>query len=972
MGNRFLCVSLLLLSTLLFPLQRDWAQGAGKVPEVRERLSLDAGWHFSLANSWDPDENFGFGTTAFTFGKAGQSDGPASPRFDDRTWRVVDLPHDWAVELPFDSRGDTNHGSKAIGRHFPQNSTGWYRRTFTLPASDEGRRISVAFDGVYRDSRVWVNGFYLGREASGYASFSYDMTDYLNYGGTNTIVVEANATDEEGWFYEGAGIYRHVWLVKTTPTHVARDGVFVTCTLADEVSANPGAVVKAQVMVANESNEDARLMVSAEVRDATGKVVAASEAQPLQVPVAGDAELAVTLPVSHAHLWSLEDPYLHTLVTTVRNGDVVVDRYVTTIGIRSARFDPDHGFFLNGKHVELKGTNDHQDHAGVGVALPDDLNTFRVKQLKAMGSNAIRTAHNPPTPELLDACDRLGMLVLDENRMMGTTPEDYGQLRRLILRDRNHPSVILWSVGNEEWALEGSAYGERITRDVEAYARRLDPSRGATVAMSSSGGGVSLSSEVLGFNYFVQHHIDAMHARFPSRPVVGTEESSSEHTRGVYADDREHQHLVAYDFETVKQHASVEEAWQYHVARPFSAGLFYWTGFDYRGETTPFGWPAINSQFGMLDTCGFFKDNAFLLQSWWTAKPMVHLLPHWDWAGKEGQPIDVRVYSNATAVELTLNGKSLGRKPMPPNAHLEWKVPYQPGVLAARGYSAAGQEMASDRVETTSAPVRIELVPDTSVLAADGRSLTMVTVRARDAKGRLVPGAASAVTFQIAGPGAILGVGNGDPSSHEADKVVEAVRAIAVSGWKTHSVDLSRPSGPEAMPDFDDSTWERARDPRWDEHRVDPEASVYRGSFTLPDLAQGTTAEAFTLVLRAVGETQSIYVNGHALADNLHFDATGYEYALSALLVHAGKNTIAIYATRFSRENGRRQGFRWYEGGPAAVRAVTPAGVYRRSLFNGFAQVIVQSAARDGEITLTGSSPGMVAGDTKVRVGGGR
>ncbi len=278
----------------------------------------------------------------------------------------------------------------------------------------------------------------------------------------------------------------------------------------------------------------------------------------------------------------------------------------------------------------------------------------------------------------------MGMLVLDENRMMGTTAEDFDHLKRLIVRDRNHPSVILWSLGNEEWSLEWSEFGERLTRDMTAFVKRLDPTRRSTVALSGSGGGNSLAVDVLGFNYFRQHKIDKMHARFPDRPVVGTEESSSEHTRGIYADDLAHQHLVAYDFEADGKHASVEDAWRYHLARPFSAGLFYWTGFDYRGEPTPFDWPAISSQFGMLDTCGFFKDNAYLVQSWWSDKPMVHLLPHWNWPNREGQPIDVRVYSNAAAVELFLNDKSLGRKTMPRDSHLEWKVAYEPGRSGRR------------------------------------------------------------------------------------------------------------------------------------------------------------------------------------------------------------------------------------------------------------------------------------------------
>ena len=951
---------LALLICAAFTLQGHAQPAQTGAANVRERIPMDTGWRFALGNAADQHKDFDFATIPFFFAKAGYGDGPASPKFDDRTWRTVNLPHDWAVELPFDRRGDGNHGSKAIGRNFPENSVGWYRKTFTIPAEDFGRRIGIAFDGVYRDSQVWVNGFYIGTEPSGYSSFHYDITDYLNYGGTNAIVVRVNATLEEGWFYEGAGIYRHVWLTKTGPLHVAHDGTFVSATVADPTAAHPKAQVTAQVTVRNDSESSAHFTIDEEIEDAAGKSAGLSITYDAAAPAAVSSDYSATIPVHDAHLWSLEDPYLYKLITTISIRDKVVDRYETAFGIRTIRFDPDHGFFLNGKRVEIKGTDDHQDHAGVGVAVPDALNAFRVERLKAMGSNAIRTSHNPPTPELLDACDRLGMLVLDENRRMGVSPEDYGQFRRLIVRDRNHPSVVLWSIGNEEWSLEWTAFGERITRDMQAFGKRLDPTRPFTVALSGSGAGSSLSADVLGFNYYVQHHIDEMHARFPLKPIVGTEESSSEHTRGIYADDLEHQHLVAYDFEADGHHASVEDSWRYYLARPFAAGLFYWTDFDYRGETTPFEWPAIGSQFGMLDTCGFFKDNAYLLQSWWTEKPMVHLLPHWNWPGKEGQPIDVRVYSNADAIEVFLNGKSLGRKAMPRNSHLEWKVAYEPGILVARGYDAAGNEVASDTVATAGPAAAIQLIPNAARIAADGESVSVVAVRVNDAAGRMSPTAGNLVSFSLTGPGKIIGSGNGDPASHEPDKYIETVRAVPVAEWRTRSID-SRADGPETAPGFDDTSWEKARDPRWDERRVDPPASVYRGAFTLPADAEDAV---ITLVLRSVGETQSIYLNGHALGLNLRRDPVGYSYTLDRGLLQLGRNVVTIFATRFNDKG--TQLFHWYGPGPAAVQIVTPAPQWKRSAFNGLAQVIVQSTPQAGKIRLTAASPGLAPAEIEI------
>ena len=921
----------------------------------RERVRLDADWRFALGHAYNTSEDFDYSTVPFFFAKAGYGDGPASPKFDDRTWRLLDLPHDWAVELPFDQRGSENHGSKAIGIQFPENSVGWYRKTFTISKEDLGKRFEIEFDGVYRDATVWVNGFQLGVEPSGYSSFHYDLTDYLNYSGPNVIAVRVNATVEEGWFYEGAGIYRHVWLTKTAPVHVAHDGTFVTTNIQDPLSSHPNAEVTATATIQNDGDQAASITVEEQVKNMDGEIIASATSTAENLSSKDSHDLTATLKVANASLWSIEKPYLHTLTTIVRVGGAVVDSYTTKFGIRTLRFDPNEGFFLNGRHVELKGTADHQDHAGVGIAVPDMLNEFRIGRLKKMGSNAIRTAHNPPAPELLDACDRLGMLVIDENRMMGTTPDLYDHLKRLVIRDRNHPSVILWSVGNEEWALENSLYGERLTREMQAFIKRLDPTRLSTVALSSSGSGNSLSTDVFGFNYFIQHDIDALHKRFPDRPIVATEESSSAHTRGIYFDDLLHKHIVAYDYETTGKHASVEDAWRFHIARPFSSGLFYWTGFDYRGETSPFGWPAISSPTGLLDTCGFFKDSAFLVQSWWAEKPMVHLLPHWTWPGKEGQPIDVRVYSNAASVELFLNRKSLGRKLMPRNSHLEWKVLYEPGKLLAVGYDSAGIEVGTDIAQTTTEPAKINLTPSQTSIAADGMAVSVVTVQVRDSKNRIVPDSGNLITFALKGPGKIIGVGNGDPASQEADRYVDQVRSIKVADWRTRVVD-AKPTSDELGTSNDDSGWEKARDTRWNEKRIDPPMSIFRGSFDLVEPASGAKVR---LALRGVGAAQSIYINAHLLGNDLPFQATGYEFSLDKGLLLSGRNTVTIVATRLSTQQKRDQLFRWDLAGPAAIQIITPAPAWRRSVFNGLAQVIVQSTLESGSIELLGISPGL-------------
>jgi beta-galactosidase len=928
---------------------------AKAVAEVagRERLSMDFGWRFAFGNATDPSKDFDAGSSFFSYlAKAGSGAGAAAVDFDDRGWRVLNVPHDWAVEVPFDSRASSSHGYKAIGRNFPENSTGWYRKTFSIPASDLGRHVTVQFDGVFRDSQVWINGFYLGREASGYTSFSYDLSDYLNYGGENVIAVRVDASLEEGWFYEGAGIYRHVWLTKTAPLHVAQWGTFVTSDVGEG-----SAEITARTTVNNDGTNPAAFSIQQTIEDADGKRIARGEVAGLELKPGTSAEWPCVLEVSNPNLWSVETPYLYKLVTRVMQAGAEVDRYETPFGIRTLRWDANEGFFLNGKRVELKGTCDHQDHAGVGVAVPDELNAYRVAQLKKMGSNAIRTSHNPPTPELLDACDRLGMLVMDENRAMGTTPQIYSELDRFMKRDRNHPCVVIWSLGNEEWGIESNPKGTRVTATMQAHAQLLDPTRRFTAADSGGWGqGTSISIDVMGFNYYTHGDGDAYHKQFPDKPCVATEDASTVSTRGIYFPDPDHQHLTAYDVNKPSWAVLAEESWTHYAARPWVGGLFQWTGFDYRGEETPFYWPAISSQFGILDTCGFPKDNFYYYQAWWSDHPVLHLLPHWNWPGKEGQEIDVWCHGNCDEVELFLNGESQGRKTMKPNSHLQWKVKYAPGTLLARGYKN-GQEIITDKVETTGAPEALLLSPHKSTLKADGEDVSVITVQVNDDQNRLVPTAGNEIAFEIAGPGRIIGVGNGDPSSHEPDDYVETVKAVQIMNWRMKAVD-SGANRPEVAADFDDSGWENiftGRDlyghPEYNVSQVGPR--VYRGAFELPALSDGTVAE---LACTPIADGQGVYVNGQALPPNLAIDKN---------MLHPGRNVIAIVATAPGWV-GRPGDHQHEAGSPALFRLTTPAAQWKRSLFNGLAQVIVQSTGEPGEITLTAKSPGVTDAGLKL------
>jgi beta-galactosidase len=753
-------------------------------------LCLDRGWRFALGHATDPSRDFEFARDR-SLVKSGEARGAASPGFDDGAWQAIDLPHDWALDLPLDPKDDREvceHGFQAIGPDHPEHSVGWYRRTFDVPRSDLGRRISVEFDGVFRDSVVWINGHRLGRHASGYMSFRYDLSDLLNYGGSNMLVVRADATCWEGWWYEGAGIYRHVWLVKTDPIHVGHWGTFVTSQVR-----GTRAIVTVRTTVVNDGDERSTIDLKSEISNTESQISAV-----VTLPAWSQREVIQKLPVKNPKLWSPAEPSIYMLRTAVLRkqdepqrrrvaerraksqplsasprlgGSIICDEHETTFGIRTTKWDATHGLLLNGRPLKIKGACNHQNHAGVGIAMPDRLFELRIEKLKAMGCNAYRCSHYPVAPELLDACDRLGMLVLAENRIADTGPQFFEDFRSMILRDRNHPSIILWSIGNEEHTIQWTRTGERIGRTVVRLAHQLDPTRAVTAAMHDRGLGEGFANvvDVHGWNYIKVGDIEAFHERRPGQPLMLSEEGSTCCTRGVYADDPQRGYVSAYDIRTPKWGSTAESWWSFVAARPWIAGGFVWTGFDYRGEPIPYKWPCTSSHFGLMDLCGFPKDNYYYLKSWWTEETVLHLLPHWNWRGKEGQPIDVRVFSNCDEVELLLNGRNLGRKDVPRNAHVAWSVTYEPGTLEARGYRA-GKLVATAKVETTGEPERIVLTPDRPIIAADGQDIASITVSVVDAEGRPVPTADDLVHFEVSGCGRFLGVGNGDPSSHESDK----------------------------------------------------------------------------------------------------------------------------------------------------------------------------------------------------------
>ena len=776
-SRRELLYAGLALSTSSMLARSAWARSAASLASgsasaealaalsPREQLLFDFGWKFQMGHGTDPAHDLGFGNSQGDFAKTGDFDF-AKAKFDDSKWRSLNLPHDWAVELPF-VRDDVqnSHGFKPVGRRYPETSVGWYRREFQIPASDLGRRVSVEFDGAFRSVLIFVNGCFIGRNDNGYAPFRFDLTDFLNYGAKNYIVARVDASFGDGWFYEGAGIYRHVWLTKTDSLHLGKwESTVRTSLIGNTAALNLGTVV------CNEGKEAESAKVTWKILDSAGKTVATAEAPAQSIPVDGSVAFSATAKLTNPALWSVDAPNLYTAIVTVETVSKTRDAEQVNFGVRTAVFDADKGFSLNGKALKIQGTCNHQDHAGVGAAVPDRLQAFRLAVLKEMGGNAVRTSHNMPTPEWVDACDRMGMMMMCETRQMSSSPEGLAQLEAMVKRYRNSPSIILWSVGNEEWQLQESMaeQGAKIAATMVRRCHELDPTRVVSAAVNGTNKrGVSDAFDIIGFNYNLKNP-DEFHKANPKRPIYGSETSSAISTRGVYSTDPLRNTVNAYD-SVVPWGETAEEWWKFYGTRDWASGGFAWTGFDYRGEPTPYGWPSINSQFGIVDMCGFPKDTFYYYKAWWGAEPTLHLFPHWNFAGKEGEILPIWVYSNLDEVELFVNGTSLGSQKVPHLGHVEWKAKYEPGVIEARG-SKDGKVVLVEKHETTGPTVSIRLTSDRTEIDADGEDVAVLKVEALDKEGRPVPTASNLISFKVSGDGTLIGVGNGDPNCQESDK----------------------------------------------------------------------------------------------------------------------------------------------------------------------------------------------------------
>lgn len=671
---------------------------------------------------------------------------------DKKRWSKINIPHDFIVGKNFSKEEWDAQG-------FLPSSIGCYRKVFTVGEELFGKKISLEFEGVSRNCTIWVNGHLLLNHFSGYTSFWLDMTDCLNYGEENVIFIKVDAREYEGWWYEGAGIYRHVWYTVTDRVHVDRWGTYVKTPVITPESAT----VEIETTIKNETAHEAQSNIETAIYDKTGKK-AASQKTAFNIAAQSSIVVKQSLEVNEPLLWDLDSPNLYTAKTIIENHDT----YETVFGIRSIEFTHD-GFFLNGHHVIIKGTCNHQDFAGLGIALPDSINEYKIKRLLKMGSNAYRSSHHPATPAILDACDRLGMLVMDENRKLDSSKRGLEDLDALVLRDRNHPSVIMWCLENEE-CIEGTKIGKQITATLRDRVHAMDPTRPTTAAINHCWNNNNYEEcvDFMGYNYGQRdgQYIKDM-KQYPDRMIICTESTSSTTTRGIYEDDAIRGYCTSYETNLAPWCCTHERSWLDLLENPRLTGMFVWTGFDYRGEPTPYSWPCINSHFGIMDTCGLPKDAYFYYKSIWTDEPMVHFMPHWN-LKKNGEKVTVRLFSNCESIELVLNGRSLGEKKMILNSHLDWDVEFEEGTLCAIG-KIDNHEAARFSRTTSLNPKKIELWCDRNTVTGDGCDTLVVYASVKDEKGNVVPYADNEITFNISG-GILAGVGNGDPADHASDK----------------------------------------------------------------------------------------------------------------------------------------------------------------------------------------------------------
>lgn len=710
---------------------------------MREKILMNTGYKFIAEDIANPP-SFGHKET-YMMSKSVRGRGPASPSYYDSDWADVVLPHDYVIDGEYAPEHNGPHGSL-------HRDNAWYRRQFALDSTDADKKLSLIFEGVGKNTQIWINGHLMGSNSSMYNTFEIDFTAVAKVPGINTLAVYINNADFEGWWYEGAGIYRNVWLLKTNSLRLNWWNNYIH---SEHIKDNDFKVY-ANGVLENYSATDRDVTLKFYIKESKNTV----ELGQFNVTVPANDFLSYeeSFDFAHATRWSPDHPFLYHLTIAVVEDGTVIDELDTNIGFRTIEFTPNHGVFINDQPLKLKGVCIHQDHGSLGVAVPAAVEEYRIKKLKEMGANAYRCAHNNPSINILDLCDKYGLVVIDENRWFETSRDAFSQIESMVKRDRNHPSVIAWSAGNEE-PTQSTVVGKHILEEIKMHIKRLDRSRPVTLALNGGfyGSHASHASDVLSINYAINYY-DKSHEIHSDKCILVTEAAAASTIRGVYFPDDTSSKLTAYDEHFPTFGGSFRHFWQEVDTRDHIAGIFYWTGIEYRGEST---YPQLIAAGGGLDSCCFEKENFYLLQAFWKDEPILHVFPHWNLIGHEGDTIKVMTYSNLDEVEIIVNGASAGKQAVNKYDQNEWNIAYEPGELIAIGYKD-GSELKRVTLKTTKTATNIHIVADNK---ANFEGVAILRVYATDIDGLFVPDCAIAIDHQIEN-GVLLGSSNGNPLDH--------------------------------------------------------------------------------------------------------------------------------------------------------------------------------------------------------------
>ena len=957
---------------------------AANADSQREQYLLDKDWKFHYGDI--PLPKLTTHRNVYVTVKAGRTRGVSGFKFDTSgpEWETVDLPHDYVLNGDFKEEELASLG-------FLPRPIGWYRRNFRLEESDRDKTVWLYFDAIGGVSTIYINGQEMEHMTNGYIGRRVNISDVANYGDTpNVIAIKTDPSEPQGWWYEGGGIYRHVWLHKTHKVHVDQYGVYVN----PEKISDTEWKTNVETTIESESDSDTEVSIVSTIVDKAGIEYGSTESK-LFVPTRKKAILKQAINIQSPKLWDIDSPNLYYIKTEVKQNGIVIDDFKQRYGYRTIEFTADKGIFLNGRYIKMQGVCQHQDHAGVGVGVPDEIRKFRIQRLKEMGVNAYRCSHNPPAPEVLKYCDEIGILVNNENRFFNSAPEYLEQLREQVLRDRNNPSNIMWSLFNEEpW--QGDERGRKMVKRMSTLIKDYDKSRPVTGAQSGGYNkvGAFATADILGMNYSLQKH-ELARELFPNKHVYGSENVSHFSTRGEFETDRDNNIFNNYDQHHAAWGSTLRFAWKYVNERIWNGGMYIWTGFDYRGEPTPRKWPVINSYFGIMDTCGFPKDSFYLCQAYWIKKPMAHVFPHWthdeSYIGKE---IKVRVYTNGDEAELFLNGKSLGRHKVDYYDQLELMVKYEPGKLEVKTYKD-GKPHADAKVETVSEPVALGVEAkfgdwERTEVYAGNRDTLPIAVFATDAQGRRHPKASNMVTFKVISGAKVLGVGNGNPVSHERDRaskrslfngyasailevnerakkfIVEVSspglkparlvlpvkkaknfvkqyptfgKGITLSDWRMAAITKERRDPNQQIASDDNNTWTDVTVGSGPQPQFNAAQgyTVYRTSFKMP-----TDDKAWSLTFGELVGRAELYINEEKVAEKTSFEAGDLKTILK--LKGGQEVTISLLLEAKTKESGITKSVKLEKTKAKRVAPPAPKFTTEQLLFKGSAKNTQQKA----------------------------